>query len=290
MPTLPDPTPQEVAILKSADIATYNDAITAFKANLPNPVIVKEYNMQGDLTRGRKMARKIRASDPDVVLAVGSKAVVVAKLEIIDIPVIFCMVLNPAKYDLTAENMRGITLQIPIRRQLSTIRWIIPDRKRIGIVYDPTKTSDFVEEARRESEALELELLARQVSSEKEVPAALRAILSEIDALWVLPDSTVINKDSLSFLLSTALEANVPIIGFSQGLVRSGALLSFYIKHEDVGRQAAQVAKKILNGKGLPLASMMPPEPLRFAINLKIAKFLGISIPPDITRQSDEVF
>ena len=162
------------------------------------------------------------------------------------------MVLNPAKHYLTAENIRGITLQVPIQRQLSTIRSIIPDLKRIGIVDDPTKTADFVEEAHHESGALGLQLLTRQVSSEKEVPAALLAILPEIEALWVLPDSTVINKDSLNFLLSTALEANVPIIGFSQGLVRSGTLLSFYIKHEDVGRQAAQVAKKILNGKGLP--------------------------------------
>ena len=60
---------------------------------------VTEYDLQGDVARGQKLARKVRASDAAVVVAVGLKAALVAKLEIVDVPVIFCMVLDPARYD-----------------------------------------------------------------------------------------------------------------------------------------------------------------------------------------------
>ena len=55
----------EVIILKSSDIAAYNQAINGFKAALPSGTILSEFDLQGDLEKGRKLARKIRASDPD---------------------------------------------------------------------------------------------------------------------------------------------------------------------------------------------------------------------------------
>src|SRR5207249_178547 len=91
---------QKIAILQSANIPSYNQAIQGFKSVFPDTATFSEYDVQGDIERGRKLARKIRASDAMLVLAVGSKAALIAKLEIIDIPVVFCMVLDPAMYGL----------------------------------------------------------------------------------------------------------------------------------------------------------------------------------------------
>ena len=98
----------EVAILKSADLAAYNQAISGFKAAMPSSTTFVEYDMQGDMARGRKLAQKISASEATLLLAVGVKAALAAKQEVADIPVIFCMVLDPAKHDLKAPNMTGI--------------------------------------------------------------------------------------------------------------------------------------------------------------------------------------
>ena len=282
---------QEVVILKSADIAAYNEAIAAFKANLPSPdTTIKEYNLQGDIERGRKIGRKLRASHAKLILAVGLKAALVAKLEILDIPVIFCMVLNPDKYGLRATNMTGIGLQISIKRQLNSIRSILPKLKRVGVLYDPEKTADLVKKARHLAKSQGLEILALPVFSEKEVPKTLREALPDIEALWLVPDSTVLTQDSLDFLLSTTLEANIPVIGFSSGLVRSGAMVGLYAKYEDVGRQAARLAARILGGKRIPASTVLPLEHVRLAINTKVADFLDISIPPRLRREADELF
>ena len=98
----------EIAILKSSNIKAYTDAVDGFKAAAPKGSTFGEYDLDGDLDRGRKLARKIRASDAALVLAVGLKAALAAKLEIVDTPIIYVMVLDPSKHDLTAPNMTGI--------------------------------------------------------------------------------------------------------------------------------------------------------------------------------------
>ena len=73
----------EIAILKSSSITAYDQAITGFKSTAPSGAIYSEYDLQGDLQQGRKLARKIRASEASLVVAVGLKAALAAKLEIV---------------------------------------------------------------------------------------------------------------------------------------------------------------------------------------------------------------
>ena len=61
----------EIAILKSSDLKAYNEAIEGFKATAPGAAIFAEYDLRGDLERGKQLARKIRTSDTSVVVAVG---------------------------------------------------------------------------------------------------------------------------------------------------------------------------------------------------------------------------
>src|SRR5689334_16149129 len=92
----------EIAILKSSDIAAYDQAIAGFRSTAPSGIFYSEYDVQGDLEQGRKLAKKIRASDTSLVVAVGLKAALAAKLEIIDIPIVYMMILDPSRHNLTA--------------------------------------------------------------------------------------------------------------------------------------------------------------------------------------------
>lgn len=282
---------QEIAILKSADIAAYNTAIEAFRQEtFPSGTNLVEYDLQGDLEAGRKAGRKIRASNAKLVLAVGLKAALAAKLEILDIPVVYCMVLNPAKYDLLRPNMDGIGVGTPINQQLEILNRLVPSLKRVGVLFDPTKTNGLIQHARQLAQDQGLQVISKSVSSEKEVPDALRTLIPTIDSVWLIPDSTVITEDSIDFLLSSTLEANVPVLGFSSGLVRSGALLGLYVKYEDIGTQAAELTLSILNGKTNPRGTLHDPAHVSIALNLKVAKFLNIDIPASMRREADEIF
>lgn len=67
-------------------------------------------------------------------------------------------------------------------------------------------------------------------------------------------------------------------------------MVGLYAKYEDVGRQAARLAARILGGKDIPSGTVLPLEQVRLAINTKVADFLHISIPPRLRSEVDELF
>ncbi len=280
----------DIVILKSSDIAAYNQALSGFKAALPNGIVLLEYDLQGDLEKGRKLARKIRASDPALVFAVGLKAAKAAQLEIVDIPVVYSMVLDPGKYGLNTQNMTGILLEVPIDRQMTTIRALLPELKHIGTLYDPSKTAPLIEESKRLLKSNSVDLISTQVTSERDVPSALRSLLPSVGALWLVPDSTVLTDESLRFILNTALEERVPVIGFSREFARSGAFLCLSVNYGDIGRQAGQLARRIIDGQVSMPMKPLHPDRIEMSINLKTARFLGIEIPKAVETKADEVY
>jgi putative ABC transport system substrate-binding protein len=280
---------ERVAILKSANIKPYNQAIEAFKNNLPiKHSLIHEYNLEGEVENGPDIVQNILDSNVDLVLTVGLKATLVAKYEIREIPVIFCMVLNPKKFELEAPNLKGISLAIPFKDQLLLLQSIIPTLSRVGVLYDPEKSGHLVKKGESQAHELGIELITQGVSSQKDMPTALRQMLPRIHAIFLLPDSTVLTEDSFDFLIKETLEKRVPVMGFSSGLVRKGALVGTYINYDDVGEQAAGLANNLLNGNSLNGQRIITPRRFRKAINLNTAHFLGLSISPNVLKEFDE--
>lgn len=279
----------EIAILKSSDLKAYNDAVEGFKTAAPVAATYTEYDLRSDLERGKRLARKIRTSDFSLVVAVGLKAALAAKLEIVNTPVVYMMILDPLKHHLTADNMTGVLLDIPTDRQLKIIRTFLPTLRRIGMMYDPDKTAPKLKEAQSRSPAYEFQLRGFPVGSEKEVPQQLRALLSESEALWLIPDSTVLTDESIRFILESALAKHIPVIGFSSEMARLGALLSVSISFSEVGRETGLLAKRILDGEKLPFKPVSVQR-VRITVNLKTARYLGISIPKDFDSLIDETY
>ncbi|MCP9438895.1 MAG: hypothetical protein NNA20_02220 [Nitrospira sp.] len=279
----------EVAILKSANIAAYNQAVIGFKSAMPQDTVFIEYDLKGDLSVGRVHASKIRASGAHLVLAVGAKAAMAARLEILDIPVIYSMVLHPTKYDLKAPNLVGVTTKPMIGQQLGTLRTIMPNLKRIGYLYDPNKTPPLPTETVTQGRQLGITFIERPVRAPEEVPPALRELLPDIDALWLVSDSTVLTEESFSFLLRAAFDRRIPVIGFDPEFSRRGALISFWIDPADIGREAASLAQTILFGTAASATKSFSPRQ-RMALNLGTAQYLGITIPPTVQSMADEVY
>lgn len=283
---------EDIAILKSADIGAYTEAIEGFKANLrPTARIILEYDLQGDLTQGRQLAQRIRASNAKLVLAVGLKAALAAKLEILDTPVIFSLVLSPDTYGLPSGNMVGLSLDIPFSQQIKPVRTLLPNLSKIGVLFDPQKTGHLVKRLQAEARDAGITLLTQEVQSEQDISKALNILLPSIDVLWLLPDSTVLTEHSLEFLMSRTLEQRIPVVGFSAGLVKSGALMATHLKYFDIGRQAATLANHLLdNSRSARLGTTISPDTVHRSLNRRIADFLDVPLSSQLLRQFDEQF
>lgn len=280
----------DIAILRSSDIAAYREAIAGLRATGPIGANYTEYDAQGDLEMGKKLARKLRASNASLVVAVGLKAALAAKVEIVDVPIVYMMILDPLKHQLTATNMTGTLLEVPVDRQLKIMRTLLPTLHQLGTLYDPAKTSSRVKDAVLQAANSDFQLTGLPVESEKDVPQQLRTLLSDVEAFWLMPDSTVLTNESVRFILESALARRIPVIGFSPEFTRLGALLSMSINYGDAGRETGLLVKRILDGaRRLPL-DPVPVERLKITVNLKTARFLGITFSNGVTSLIDETY
>ena len=280
----------EIAILKSSDLPYYEQAVLGFRAGLPSPMQVREYNIGGQLTQGREIGRALRASPPTLVFAVGLKAAMAAKLEIFDTPVIFCMVLNPESHGLPTSNMTGITVRTSAATQLTAIRSIMPDRRRIGVLYDEAQSGDFVRQAHRLAKQSGFELVPVAVRSQEDLAPAVRTLLPKIDALWLLQDQTVISESSIPFLVESTIDAKIALFTFSSTLVQQGALGALVVDPWAVGQQAARLARTQLDDPTKPLGPLHEPEYPQLALNLNTAEYLGLRLAPDVVRVARHIF
>ncbi|HMS82273.1 MAG TPA: ABC transporter substrate-binding protein [Nitrospira sp.] len=287
---LSDASAGEIAILKSSDLSYYEQAVLGFRAGLPSPMKVREYNIGSQLTQGREIGRALRASPPTLVFAVGLKAAMAAKLEIFDTPVIFCMVLNPETHGLPTSNMTGIAVRTSPANQLTALRSVLPERRRIGVLYDEAQSGDFIRDAQRIAKQFGVELMPVAVRSQEDLPAAIRTLIPKIDALWLLQDQTVISESSIPFLLESTIDAKIPLFTFSSTLVQQGALGALVVDPWTVGQQAARMVRLRLTDLTRSAGLLHEPEHPQLALNLNTAEYLGLILAPDLVQVARHVF
>jgi putative ABC transport system substrate-binding protein len=169
----------------------------------------------------------------------------------------------------------GVPLDIPAQKQLEMIVRGLPSAKRIGLLYDPRYNADFFGKALAEAAALNLKVVPLKVSSKKEIPAVLNQNWGNIDALWFIPDQTVISESIVQYIIKEALFKRTPVIGYNRFFYESGAALAFVFDYAEIGRQTGHLAASVLAGKAceqeIPLFHVWQ--------NLRVINKLGMSVP-----------
>ena len=269
-----------VVVIKSQDLSAYNKVVKGFQDEcFKNDITIKSiYNLNGKIKIGQKIVRKVRKEKPDIILAIGVLAATVVKEKIEDIPIVFCMVINHARFQLMESNITGISTEIAIEDQLKGFQSILGAFKNLGVIYDPSKTGNIIANAENKIEDAGINLVKYEISNSKEVSEAMENLIGKIDALWLLPDSTVVTKKSFGFIKSTALENRTPLLCTSDVFVKAGALASVSSNHKDVGKQAAGLARKILELSMPGSLGIVYPDRFKLTINTKTAEKLGLEL------------
>jgi len=282
-----------IAVIKSKNIAPYNQAIEGFEDYLKgkglNPWLVP-YDIEGDDKKAVQIIDEVRQKKPDLILTLGTAATEAAAARIKNIPIIFSVVLNPANNLRQRENVTGVAMDIPPLSQFEVLRSILPGTKRIGVLYNPVETGQVVENARDAAERLGMTLIAVSVVSEKEVPQKFEELSRKIDVFYMIADSTVYTPKSTEFILMHTLKRGIPFIGLSEKYVRAGALLALSWDYNDLGTQAGELAYKIIQNARPDELSIAYPRNIPLILNLRTARNIGIKIPPTIIRKAEKVY
>jgi putative ABC transport system substrate-binding protein len=277
-----------VSVVFSSDIEGYQQAWSGFEEFFGEKKVslwVSDYNLKKQ--EPAEVYSKINKEKPDVVVTLGSQASKLAKEEIKNAPVVFCMVFNPKK--IVGPNITGVSMEIPAEIQIKGIKEILPDAKNIGLIYSPGSKADY-EAISWVCSQMGFKLITKKVDSEEELSGALKDISSQIDCFLMIPDSKIYSPISVKHLLIQSLREEFPVIGLSSLYTKAGALFSFECDYGDLGRQAAEITLRILNGEKPGDIAPSIPKKTKSSLNLATAKRLGIKIPSQIIKEASEVF
>jgi len=277
--------PIVIAVVKEMGIQEYDWAAAGFREILEKEKITAKLEM---IDRdGPNITARIKALKPALILTMGSSATLSIADEIKEIPIIFSVVIDPRGSNVTSRNIIGAAVDIPVKRQLETLKSAFPGLKRLGVVYNPAENEALVQEARTAATELGFNLNTYPVNSEIEIPKIEDL---NIDLLWIIPDNMMCNPVILKRILLSCLQNHVAVMGFTRHYARGGALLAVACDYEDIGRQSAEMAVKLLKGEKYSCLSITAPRKVKLYLNKITADRLGITIPDEIIRKASEVF
>jgi putative ABC transport system substrate-binding protein len=289
-----------IVVVKSWDLPEYNEALDGFFAELASHDYTCEttsFNLRDQHGDGAAMISAIKTRRPDLILTIGSRATAIISQNFKDIPVVFTMVLYPvasefvSSMDRPGKNVTGAALDVPIEQQLRLLSRIVPDLKRVGVLYDPAETLPVIKEARRVSSGLGLDLLAEQVRSESDVPEALDRLNEQgMDALWSVADGKVFTPPSTRYIIKYVVRRGIPFMGPHNGFVKAGALVALTADYRDSGRQAGEIAVRIFAGSKPTDIAVAVPQDIHMGLNMQVANHIRLRIPPDIVDKASPVF
>jgi len=281
----------KIVALKSADVDVYNEALEGFK-DVTRQSVISDYDMRGDLQKGKALLARLKSGPkPDLIFAIGIWALQVVVEEVKDIPVVFAMVLNPSTViGQEARNITGASMNVPIEQQIALLKRVSPQVRGIGVIYDPEKTGFLVRQAERIAHPQGVRLITKAIAASKDAFAALDAMHGEIDALWILPDLTVLAPEVVQYMLLFSFRNRIPLLGLSENQARMGALLSLSFESgRDIGVQAGELANEVLSGKSADKIPFTTARKVKLTVNLKTAAKLGLQVPKEILERADLV-
>jgi putative ABC transport system substrate-binding protein len=173
-------------------------------------------------------------------------------------------------------------------KRLELLREAVPGLRRLAILANVGSPQGVLEmrEVQAAARTLGLEVATSEIRRAEDIALAFDA-LKGADALDVVADPLVTNNRIRISIL--ALGARLPTIHGQRENVEVGGLMSYGPNYPDLYRRAADFADKILRGAKPTDLPVQQPTKFEFVVNLKTAKALGLTVPPTLLAQADEV-
>jgi putative tryptophan/tyrosine transport system substrate-binding protein len=247
-----------------------------------------------DINRIRALAQELVGLQPDIILTSTTPATAALQWETRTIPIVFVNVSDPVVSGIVAalnqSNITGFALyETPLAgKWLELLLEMAPGLKRAAIMFnsDTAPVSVYMPSFEMAARSLKLVPIAAPVHDDAEIETAIIGLGREpLGGLVVMPDTfAVVHRVPI---ISAAAQNNVPAVYPQSDYARDGGLLSYGVDQVDPWRRAAPYVDRILRGA-------KPSElPVQFSnklvINLKTAKTLGLTIPPNLLAIADEV-
>ncbi len=253
---------------------------------------------KGDAKAAEEAAKNFEREKVNLIYGLATSVITAAKAATTNVPIVFCVGTDPVAMGLVDSfvkpggRLTGVHFLLSdiTAKRLEILKEILPKLTRVITFYDPGNRvpTEAAQSAREEAKRMGLKFIERHVNSVAELRKALQEFKAgEADAYFYTPDAMVVGQAQQ--IIDTAKAKKLATMFHEQSLVAKGALASYGQNYYEIGRVSAKYIQKILGGAQPRDLRIETVEDVELAINLKTAKQLGLTIPPNVLARANKV-
>jgi putative ABC transport system substrate-binding protein len=252
----------------------------------------------GKVERLPELAAELVDLKVDVIVATSTQAIDAARRATRTIPIVFPLTFDPVASGFVASlarpggNLTGLTTlnQEVAGKRVELLKEVIPRISRVAVLSNSTNSGSLfaLKETETAAKSLGIRMQILDVRSADGLEAAFRtAVREQASALIVIPDNLFNNRPERIAELAT--KNRLPTMSGNSESVDAGGLMYYGAYLPDLFRRAATYVDKILKGSKPADLPVEQPTKFEFVVNLKTAKQIGLTIPPNVLARADRV-
>ena len=288
----------KIGVLQYADHPSLDNCREGFKQGLDAEGVkyeLIEQSAKADDATNTQIAQQFVSQGVDLICGIATpsaQACYNAAYEA-KIPVIFNAVSDPVAAKLATseteamEGISGVSDKLPVEAQLKLIREMLPEAKKIGILYTTSEANSVstIEDYKAQAGEYGFEIVEKGITNAAEIPQAVDLLLTEVDCITNMTDNTVV--DNLPVLLEKATAKNIPVFGSEEEQVGNGCIASAGIDYIELGKKAGVMAAKVLKGTDIATIPYETMTESKITINTDAAAKINVAIPQSITDRAE---
>lgn len=253
---------------------------------------------EGNVDRLPDLAAELVRLNVEVIVTGGSASTDAAKKIATTIPVVMAQVNDPIGGRFVASlahpggNITGLATLAPelSGKRLELMKEILPSLSRLAVFQESTNpgNAQSLKETELAAAAFKIRVYSLDVLNKTHIEAAFQeAVRQRADAALMLGGP--IHQTHRKYIVELAAKNRLPATYSQPEFVEAGGLMSYGVSFTDLYRRAATYVDKILKGAKPADLPVEQPRKLELAINLKAAKQIGLTIPPNVLARADRV-
>ncbi|MDI6877948.1 MAG: ABC transporter substrate-binding protein [Desulfitobacteriaceae bacterium] len=253
-------------------------------------------NAQGDQNNLKSIAQKFVANKYDLIIAIATPSAQAVVGETKNIPIVFSAATDPVGSGLVGSmekpgaNVTGTSDAVSAAKIMELAKRITPNIKTIGALYNSGETNSLsvINNLKAYAKQNNMTVVDSTVTNTSEVQQAVTSLVGRVDAIFSPIDNTI--ASAMPVVAQAAIKAKIPVYVGADSMVKDGGLATFGINYQVLGKETADMAVEILNGKKVGDIPVKTMSDMNIYVNQATAKAIGITLPDDVLKQAAQVF
>jgi len=250
---------------------------------------------QGNTGTAAQIARKFVGDRPDAIVAIATPSAQSVVAATKDVPVVYSAVTDPVAAQLvpsmaaSGTNVTGVSDLLALDKQIELIKKVVPDAKRVGMVYNPGEANSVVVVKQLQDLLPKAGMTLVEAAAPRtvDVASAARSLIGKVDVIYTNTDNNVVS--AYESLVKVGNDAKIPLVASDTDSVKRGAIAALGIDYHDLGVQTGKIVVRILKGEKPGAIPSETSSNLRLFVNPGAAAKQGVTLSDALLKSAAEV-